>query len=149
MHSLPPLICSGAYRNHDDLHQTLPARACGGIGQAINTAHQIAPGQAGGSAKPGRTVRSAGSGGRDRHERRTVTGRYTRSGQTHRRSRQTRSLRRNQRQHIARDRRDWRGLHFAGGTDQECEGSGFVDEVGVMRKDCPPKTSNRRLRSAV
>lgn len=32
-------------RNHDVLHQTLQARACGGIGQAINTAHQIAPGK--------------------------------------------------------------------------------------------------------
>ena len=33
------------YRNHDALHQTLQAHACGGIAQAIAAAHKIAPGQ--------------------------------------------------------------------------------------------------------
>ena len=33
------------YRNHGALHQTLQAHACGGIAQAINAAHQIAPGK--------------------------------------------------------------------------------------------------------
>ena len=33
------------YRNHDALHQTLQAHACGGIAQAISAAHQIAPGK--------------------------------------------------------------------------------------------------------
>jgi nicotinate-nucleotide pyrophosphorylase (carboxylating) len=33
------------YRNHDALHQTLQAHACGGIAQATSAAHQIAPGK--------------------------------------------------------------------------------------------------------
>jgi len=33
------------YRNHDALHQTLQAHACCSITQAINAAHQIAPGK--------------------------------------------------------------------------------------------------------
>ena len=35
------------YRNHNALHQTLQARANGGIAQAISTAQQIVPGKAG------------------------------------------------------------------------------------------------------
>lgn len=34
------------YRNHNALHQTLQARANGGIAQAISTAQQIVPGKA-------------------------------------------------------------------------------------------------------
>lgn len=33
------------YRNHDALHQTLQAHACGGIAQAVSAAHHIAPGK--------------------------------------------------------------------------------------------------------